>query len=78
MPSRRGIVFEFWWPTVGVRMLSLVLCRHWLMNNHQRQLHRERRALIQSAAGCRNRASVKFGQLLGDRQAETETRHVLE
>ena len=43
------------------------------MNNHQRQLHRERCASIQSATRRRNRASVKFGQLLGNRKAETET-----
>jgi hypothetical protein len=64
---------KFRWPTVRLRMLSLVPCRHRLMNNHQWQLNGERRALIRSATGCRNRASVKFGQLLGDRKAETET-----
>src|SRR5215211_276288 len=59
-------------PQIGVRMLPLDTLRRGLMNNHQRQCERERRASFQTAAGGRDGPPVKFGQLLRDRQTQPQ------
>ena len=47
------------------------------MNDHQRDLHPERRALIEAAAGRFDRAAVHLRQLAGDRQDPDRARLAL-
>ena len=49
-------------------------CRCWLVDDHQRQRHRERRAVPGPSLDAGNRAAVELGQLLGDRQARARGR----